>query len=376
MKVEFCRPNIEESDIARATEVLRGIIHTTGARCREFEEAFSAYRGGGHTVTVMSCTAGLAMALRALGIGPGDEVVTTPMTFVATAHAIEHVGARPVFAEVDPVTANLDPASAEAAITPRTRAIMPVHLYGAMCDMRAIREIASRHDLRIVEDAAHCVEGVRDGLRPGDAADMVCYSFYATKNLCCGEGGAVATADPALAERLRRDRLHGMTSGAADRYGKIYRHWDVDFAGLKANLTDIQAALLIGQMERIDRNLARREEISRRYEDAFEGIDGLDFPRIPEGSVSARHLFTLWVAPEDRDGFLGHLQASDIGVAVNYRAVHLLAHQREAHGYSKGRFPVAERIGDSTVSIPLHPRLTDEEVDRVIAAVRDWFGLD
>jgi len=341
---------------------------------RAFEEAFSSYRGGGHTVALMSCTHALEMSLRALGVGAGDEVITTAMTFVATANAIEHAGATPVFVDALLDDANIDPAAVEAAITPRTRAIMPVHMYGVMCDMRAIADIAERHDLRVVEDAAHCVEGERDGVRPGDFGDTSCYSFYATKNLTCGEGGAVSTADPEIAEELRRARLHGMTSDAADRYSKRYRHWDVDRPGMKANLSDVQGAMLLGQLRRIEESLARREELARRYEEAFRDVEGIDFPRVPAGCKSARHLFTIWVAPGRRDELLSFLHDRGIGAAVNYRAVPLLRYYRDTYGFRRGAFPVAERIGDATVSLPLYPKLRDDEAERVIAAVREFAG--
>jgi UDP-4-amino-4-deoxy-L-arabinose-oxoglutarate aminotransferase len=367
-KVEFFRHNIGSDEMDSCLETLRSLFHTTGPACTRFERAFAQYLGIGHVVSVSSCTAGLEIGLKALDIGPGDEVITTPMTFIATPNAVLHVGARPVFVDVEALSGNLDPTLLEVAITSRTKAILPVHLYGNTCDMKAIRDIADRYGLRVVSDCAHAVESRRDGLASADLADLACYSFYTTKNLSCGEGGAVACQDPELAESLRCLRLHGMNKGAAKRYHGLYQHWDMVELGVKGNLSDILAALLIPQLPKLPGYLARREAIARRYEEAFAPLPGLDFPRVPDGSVSARHLFTIWV--DQRDRFLHRLQEMGIGVAVNYRAVHLLSYYRRSFGYKPGDFPVAERIGDRTLSLPLYPGLTDEEVERVIHAVQ------
>jgi UDP-4-amino-4-deoxy-L-arabinose-oxoglutarate aminotransferase len=281
-----------------------------------------------------------------------------------------HAGANPVFVDCDPVTANIDLDLIERAITPRTKAIMPVHLYGHMVDMRRLRGIADAHGLRVVEDCAHCVEGERDGVRPGQLGDIACFSFYATKNLASGEGGAVAGRDQELLERIRLLRTHGMNKEAASRYTSTYQHWDMLELGYKGNMFDIQAALLLPQTPHVDERLARREAICRRYEAAFAELSGVEFPRVLDGTRSARHLFTIWVAPERRDAVLSALQAQEIGVAVNYRAVHLLSYYRRTFGYERGSFPNAERIGDSTITLPLYPAMTDEQVDAVIAAVR------
>jgi UDP-4-amino-4-deoxy-L-arabinose-oxoglutarate aminotransferase len=370
-RVEFYRHALTEEDIQAVAEVLRGVFLTTGPQSAAFEAAFASYLGVATVLTMSSCTSALFLSLQALDIGPGDEVITTPMTFIATANTILHAGATPVFVDVEPTTGNIDLRNIERAVTSRTRAIMPVHLYGAMADMRGIADLARRRGLDVIEDAAHAAEPTRDGVRPGQLGRSACFSFYATKNLTCGEGGAIATNDPVLGERLRRLRSHGMSKSAADRYTGRYQHWDMLELGFKANLPDILAALLVHQLPRLDAQLARREAIAQRYESAFQGVDGLDFPRVPPGGRSARHLFTIWVPSAHRDSTLAFLQERGIGVAVNYRAVHLLTYYRERFGYERGSFPVAEQIGDRTITLPLYPGMGDEEVETVVEAVQD-----
>ena len=370
-RVEFYRHSLTEADIQEVAETLRSVFLTTGPRAASFEQQFAAFLGVDHVVSLSSCTSALFLALKGLDLGPGDEVITTPMTFIATSNAILHAGARPVFVDVEPDTGNIDVEQVERAVTKRTRAVIAVHLYGLMADVRRLREVCRTHGLQLIEDAAHATEAARDGHRPGQIGDAACFSFYATKNLTCGEGGALATNDAALAERVRRLRSHGMSKEAAGRYTGRYQHWDMLALGYKANLSDVQAALLLGQIPRLNPQLQRREEIARRYEEAFSRTPGIAFPIVRDGATSARHLFTIWVAPERRDEFLAELQDRGIGVAVNYRAVHLLTYYREDLGYGPGMYPNAERIGASTITLPLYPRMTDEQVATVIAAVQE-----
>jgi UDP-4-amino-4-deoxy-L-arabinose-oxoglutarate aminotransferase len=290
------------------------------------------------------------------------------MTFIATPNTVLHCGATPVFVDCDPVTANLDLDQVEAAITPRTKAIIPVHLYGNMVDMRRLRAIADRHGLAVIEDCAHCIEGERDGVRPGQLGDVACFSFYATKNLACGEGGAVASRHQRLLERMRLLRTHGMNKEAANRYTATYQHWDMLELGYKGNMFDVQAALLLPQTRHVEERLRQREAICQRYEAGFDAA-GVAYPKVPPNTRSARHLFTIWTEPERRDAVLTELQDRGIGVAVNYRAVHLLTYYRQQHGYRRGQFPVAERVGDSTITLPLYPSLGAEQVDYVIESV-------
>ncbi|MEW6267158.1 MAG: DegT/DnrJ/EryC1/StrS family aminotransferase [Thermodesulfobacteriota bacterium] len=369
MKVDFYRHSLEESDIERVTEVLRSTFLTTGEVTAAFEKKLAAYLGVKHVVGVMSCTQALHLSLLAWGIGPGDEVITTPMTFIASSNAVLHAGATPVFVDVEKRTGNLDAGRIEEKITPRTRAILPVHLYGQMSDMKEIRWIADRRGLIVIEDAAHCLEGERDGVRPGRLGEAACLSFYATKNITSGEGGAIATNDDRKADLLRRLRLHGMDKSAADRYTKLYRHWDMSVLGWKANLDNIKAALLIGQLDRVEDRWRRREEIARRYRDAFSRAPGLGLMSDLPGVKHARHLFTVHAPPDRRDAFLAGLQERGVGVAVNYRAVHLLDYYARQFGFRRGDYPVAEAIGDATVTLPLYPGLKDEEIEYVIEAV-------
>ena len=318
-----------------------------------------------------SCTSALFLCLAALDLKDGDEVITTPLTFIATANAALHLGAKPVFVDVEPDTGNLDVTGVPAAITERTRAVIPVHLYGLMADIQSLAPICRDAGIELIEDSAHAAEPMRDGLRPGQKSMAACFRFYATKNLTCGEGGAIATNSQELGEQLRRLRQHGMSKGAAERYTARYQHWDMVELGYKANLSDIQSALLLHQLPRLEDQLRRREEIARRYEAAFSGIDGLSFPIVPAGVRSARHLFTIWVPPQHRDRSLSMLQDKGIGVAVNYRAIHLLSYYRKRFGFEPGMFPIAERIGDSTITVPLYPAMTDQQVDTVIQAVHE-----
>jgi UDP-4-amino-4-deoxy-L-arabinose-oxoglutarate aminotransferase len=371
-RVEFYRHSLTESDIAAAADVLRSVFLTTGPRSAAFERAFAEHLGVHNVVSLSSCTSALFLSLTALGVGPGDEVITTPLSFVATANAILHTGATPVFVDVEPETGNLDVSRVERAITNRTRVVIPVHLYGLMVDMRALSHLCRRRGIIIIEDAAHAAEAERDGVRPGQLGQAACFSFYATKNLTCGEGGAAATQDAAMAESLRRLRSHGLSKEAASRYNTdCYQHWDMLELGYKANLSDIQAALLLGQLPRLDAQLARREAICRAYEKAFADIPGLEFPRVPTGARSARHLFTIWAPPELRDETLRQLQERGVSVAVNYRAMHLLTYYAARFGYVPGSFPVAELIGDRTITLPMYPAMSDEDVDHVIGAVRE-----
>jgi dTDP-4-amino-4,6-dideoxygalactose transaminase len=358
-QVPFYHHDLGEAELASLAKVLSGSILTTGDVVSEFESRFSELTGRRHTLGLTSCTGGLHMALLALDIGPGDEVITTPMTFVATSAAIMAVGARPVFVDVEADTGNLDACKIEAAITERTRAIMPVHLYGLMCDMRRLRGIADRHGLFIIEDAAHCIEGRRDGVRPGDLSEAVAYSFYATKNMTCGEGGAICCDDETLFQRLKLLRLHGMTKTANDRFLNGYSHWDMTLLGWKYNMSNIEAALLLPQFERVQSNLAKRQRLAALYERHLGAAGIKTFATRPD-TVHAHHVFPVMVP--DRDLVITELQAAGFGSVVNYRAIHLLTFFREALGGRQGDFPNAERIGDQVMSLPFFPKLPEESV--------------
>jgi dTDP-4-amino-4,6-dideoxygalactose transaminase len=373
-KIEFFRHDLGQAELDSVAEVLAGPILTTGETVARFERRFAAYLGRKHALGVTSCTGALHLSLLALGVGPGDEVITSPMTFIATATAILEAGATPVFVDVEAETGNLDARRIESAITQRTRAIMPVHLYGQMCDMRAIRKVADHHKLYVIEDAAHCVEGEREGVRPGELGETACFSFYATKTLTCGEGGAIVTDSDALAERLRLLRLHGMNKTAADRFREGYSHWDMVLLGWKYNMDNIQAALLLPQMDRLEQSWQRREALARSYEEALGGIKGLSWPKVLPESRHARYQATAWVEGYDRDELISHLREMGISAMVNYRAIHLLTYFRETFGYKPGDFPIAERIGETTLSLPFYATMPPEHVEIVADALRDILG--
>jgi len=364
--VPFFMHDLGRAELESVAEVLANPILTTGEWVARFERLFAERLGARHAVAVTSCTGALHLSLIALGVGPGTEVITTPMTFIATATAIMESGAKPVFIDVEPETGNLDTSLIEAAITERTRAIMPVHLYGQMCDMKELREVADRHGLFIVEDAAHCVEGTRDGVRPGQLSNTACFSFYATKNLTCGEGGAVITDDDELFEKLKLLRLHGMNKNANDRHREGYKHWDMTAFGWKYNMDNIQAALLLPQLDRLEENWRKRRELAAYYEERLWDIPNLRRPKTLAGVEHAWHLFPVWVGAGARDRVIQELQESGISVMVNYRAIHLLSYFRETFGFHAGDFPVAERIGDQSLSLPFYPNMPREHADFVV----------
>ena len=370
-RIEFFQHSINEQDIERVNGVLRSIFLTTGREVEEFEQRFSRYTGMKYTVGITSCTASLHLSLIALGIGPGDEVITTPMSFCATANAILHAGAKPVFVDVEEDTGNINTELIESAVTEKTKAIIPVHLYGQMCDMKKIQSIATTYHLKIIEDAAHAIEASRDGIRVGQVSEAVCFSFYATKNITSGEGGAVSTNRKVLADRLRMLRLHGIDKAASERYTKRYKHWDMPLLGWKNNMDNIQAALLIGQLGRIEELWQKRDTLWKLYGDKLKSIKDIRLLKTFAGARHARHLFTVLVPAKKRDLLLWGLQKRGIGVAVNYRPIHLLRYYREAFGYREGDYPVAEDIGKRTLSLPLYPSLKDKDVGYIVKVLKE-----
>ncbi|HEX7579329.1 MAG TPA: DegT/DnrJ/EryC1/StrS aminotransferase family protein, partial [Thermoanaerobaculia bacterium] len=292
MAVDFYRHSLGEEEKAAVAAVLDSLFLTTGQTVYDFEKAFEQFLGVPAVVATVHCTASLHLAMLAAGVGPGDEVITTPMTFLSSANAVVYAGGTPVFVDAEADTANIDAARVEAAITPRTKAIVAVDLYGLPADLVALRAIADRHALALVEDAAHCVEGRRNGYGPGQLADYGCFSFYATKNLTCGEGGAISVRDASKKPLLRQLGTHGMSKNAADRYAGKYEHWDMDRLGWKYNMSNVVAALLTPQLPKLETRLVRREEICLRYEAAFREMPGVSFPVVSAGATSGRHLFT------------------------------------------------------------------------------------
>lgn len=371
----FGSPLIEEEDIDEVVATLRSGWVSTGPRVARFEETFRTYVGVEHAIAVGSCTAALHLALTAIGIEDGDEVITTPLTFCATANAILQAGGKPVFADVERESMTLDPSAVEAAVTPRTKAIIPVHLAGRPCRMDDLMEIARRHGLYMIEDAAHCIEGRYHGKRIGTFGDLACFSFYVTKSLMTGEGGMVVTGNHHLARKVRRLAHHGLSHTAWERHIQSARGIpEVVAPGFKANMTDLQAALGLHQIARLDAHLARRRAIWTTYDQALADLpltlpsrEGLD-------TVHARHLYQLLVddrqAPFDRDGLREDLHRLNIGTGIHYIALHLHPYYRQTFNLRPDQFPNAQFISDRTLSLPLSAKLTDADVEDVVNGVR------
>ena len=371
----FGSPAIEQAEIDEVVDTLRSGWIGTGPRVARFEQAFAAYKGAGDAVALSSCTAALHVAMLVCGIGPGDEVVTTPMTFAATANAIVHTGARPVFVDCDREAMTIDPERVAAALTPRTRAILPVHFAGRPCAMGPLLDLARLHGLRLVEDCAHAIETRWNGTPAGLIGDVGCFSFYVTKNVAAAEGGMLLTREPELAARAKTLSLHGLTADAWSRFAdQAHRHYQVVEPGFKYNLTDVHAAIALHQLARVEANHARRAAIWARYQAAFAGLP-VRRPLEPErGTVHGCHLYTLLVddaAPRSRDDVLAALAEWKIGAGVHYTALHTHPYYARALGHEPGDFPNALEIGERTFSIPLSPKLTDEDVEDVVAAVCD-----
>ncbi len=371
MKVDFFKHNLEKKDIENVNKVLNSLFLTTGETVGEFENKLAKYLGVKYAVGLTSCTAALHLSLLAYGIGKDNEVITSPMSFISTANAIEFTGAKPVFVDVEKNTGNINADLIEKAITKKTKAIIPVHLYGQLCDMKKIQKIANKYNLIIIEDAAHSLEAQRDGYRAGQIGNTASFSFYAIKNITSGEGGAVVTNDKNIAEWLKKARLHGMSKSAAERYSKKYQHYDMEFLGWKYNMTNIQAAMLLNQLDKIEERLKKREKICQIYNNAFKNIKNIQIPEILPKTKPARYIYTIQVDPKKRDKIIHQLQKKEIGIAVNFRPIHLMKYYRKKYGYKKGMYPNAEKIGASTITLPLYPKLTRKEVRYIIRSVID-----
>jgi dTDP-4-amino-4,6-dideoxygalactose transaminase len=371
----FHQPLIDADDEQAVLETLRSGWITTGPRTKRFEQEFAAYTGAGHCVAVNSCTAALHLALEACGVGADDEVITSPITFASTANVIVHQGARPVFVDIDPETLNIDTAALEAAITPRTRAIIPVDFAGHPCDLDEIMAIGGRRGLTIIEDAAHTVGAAYKGRRIGGIADMTCFSFYATKNITSGEGGALTTNRAEWAERISVMALHGISRDAWKRYSaEGYRHWDIIAPGYKYNMFDLQGALVLSQLSKLEAFQARRAELKVRLDAGLADLSEVAIPARRPWVTHANHLYPIIVRTErltaDRDTVMNAIQAENVGIGIHFRAVHLHPYYVDTFGFRRGMFPRAEYYSDRTISLPLFPRMTDQDADDVIAAVR------
>lgn len=351
-----------------------------GPKVAGFEEAFRKHQGATHAVAVSSCTAALHLSLLGLGIGPGDEVITTPMTFCATVNAILHAGATPVLADVDPVTFNVSPEAIAEAVTPRTRAILPVHFAGRPCEMNRIMDLVHEHDLMLIEDCAHAIETEYHGARAGTFGDAGCFSFYVTKNLTTGEGGMVLTPHEDVAASIKTLSLHGMSQHAWQRFSdEGFRHYAVESLGYKFNMTDMQAAIGIHQLARIESNWERRRSVWMAYMEALAGLP-IQLPPLPAPDTRhAYHLFTILVGEErsgvSRDRFLDRMTAEGIGVGVHYVSIPEHPYYQRELGWTPEMTPAAARVGRETVSIPLSAKLTDDDVCDVVEAVHRSLGM-
>lgn len=371
----FSPPTIEEDEIAEVVDTLRSGWITTGPKTKRFAEAFAAEvdAPGGQCLMVSSCTAALHLSMLALGIGPGDEVIVPTLTFAATANVVEHVGGSVVLVDVEPDTLCIDPAAVEAALTDRTRAVVPVHYAGHPADMEALDALAAKHGFAIVEDAAHAVAACERGYRIGSRNDLAAFSFYATKNMTTAEGGAL-TGPPELLARVREYASHGMSADGWKRYDRTGSwQYDIVSAGFKYNMTDIQAALGLHQLAKLSRFQTRRTEIVRRYEEAFFAEPALELPVERNGVQSGWHLYVLRVRPErlsiGRDEFIRRLKARNIGTSVHYIPLHRMTYYARRYGLAPSDFPVASDAADRMISLPLHAGLKEEDVDDVIEAV-------
>ena len=371
----FAPPSIGEEEIAEVVETLRSGWITTGPKTARFEEEFARFLGAPGALAVNSCTAALHTALLAAGIGEGDEVITTPLTFAATANVIEHVRARTVLVDVDPETLQIDATRLEAAVTPRTRAIIPVHFAGHPADLDAIETIARRHRLLVIEDAAHALPARYRGRLIGSGGNPVAFSFYATKNLTTGEGGML-TGDPEFLKRARIASLHGMSHDGWKRYAEG-GHWfyEVLLPGFKYNMSDIQAAMGLAQLAKMERHQARRRAVVAAYQSAFGEHDAFELPVERPEVEHAWHLYVLRLHPGvlgiGRDRFIEELTRRRIGTAVHFIPLHLHPYYRDTYGYAPDACPVAQSNYERMLSLPLHPGLSESDVGDVVSAVLD-----
>ena len=370
----FGSPKIEQEEIDEVVDSLKSGWISTGPKVAKFEALFKDYIGSKHALALNSCTAGLHLSMIVAGLKPGDEVITTPMTFGATGNSIIHSGAKPVFVDISLPAMNIDPCKIEEKITPKTKAILPVHFAGRPCNMRIIKEVAQKHHLTIIEDAAHAIEATYHGQKIGTISDLTVFSFYVTKNLVTGEGGMITTDNDTYAEKIQTYALHGMSRGAWKRYSdEGFKHYGIVYPGFKYNMMDIQASLGIHQLKRIENYYKRRKEIWQRYDEAFCNLP-LDTPPPPEENTRhAYHLYTILLRLEelntDRDTIQQVLFEENIGTGIHFISLHLHPYYQKTFGFKKDDFPNAAYVSERTISLPFSANLSDEDVDDVITTV-------
>jgi dTDP-4-amino-4,6-dideoxygalactose transaminase len=373
--IPFHKPAIGEEEVRSVVETLRSGWLTTGSKVKSFEEDFARYLGSKHAIAVNSGTAALHLALDAIGIKEGDEVIVPTMTFTATAEVVLYFKAKPVLVDCQRDTFNLDPTTIDAAITPKTKAIIPVHMAGQPCDMDPILEIASRHDLRVIEDAAHSLPARYRGKTIGMLGDITCFSFYATKTITTGEGGMATTENPKWAERMRMMSLHGISHDAWKRYTKEGAwYYEVVQPGFKYNLTDIAAAIGIEQLKKCDDFWESRRRIAMIYAEAFAKIEQIQVPVSRDDVQHAWHLFVIQLDLErlkiNRNQFIEALREKEIGTSVHFIPLHMHPYYRDSLGHQSEDFPRANAAFERIISLPIYPKMTDRDVERVIEAVR------
>jgi dTDP-4-amino-4,6-dideoxygalactose transaminase len=372
-EIPFTKTLIGKEEEEEVMDTLRSALIGTGVKTEQLEREFAAYQGTRHAIGTNSCTAALHLSLHALGVGPGDEVITTPMTFVSTASSIVYTGATPVFVDVEPDTLCIDPACIEAAITERTRAIIPVHLYGQPCDMDSILDIARRHNLKVVSDGAHAVETKYRGRKVGSLGDTACYSFYATKNMTAGNGGMLVTNDDNLTQLVQSQRDHGMASGAWTRYRTgEFQEYPMVQLGFKYIMWDIPASIAIHQLRRIEQRHQKRLEAAARYDEALKPLtDHVELLKTRENIRHAHHLYVIKLRGVNRNRVAAGMEKRGIGVGIHFRPVHLEPYYCEKHGHAPGECPVAEDAGVRVLSLPFWPEITETEILRVVETLGD-----
>ena len=372
----FHKSWLEEEEHREVEDTLSSGWLTTGPKTQKFEEAFKDYIGCRYAVALNSCTAGLNLALTVQKFAEGDEVITTPMTFPATANVILLQRLKPVFADIEPGALTIDPRKIEAKITPRTRAIIPVHFAGHPCDMTPIQELADRHKLVIIEDAAHALESRYKRQKIGSLGNATAFSFYANKNITTGEGGMLVTNDNALAETLRIMRLQGISRDAWKRYGKSgFSHWEQTLVGHKCNMSDLNASIGLHQIKKVERFMTLRKKYVSMYDRAFADVAELETPVVRDYATHAHHIYVVSLRLEcltiDRDGFLDAIQSAGIGVALHYVALHLQPYYVKNFNTKPQDFPIASNYSERVISLPLYPKMSSADVERVIGTVKD-----
>lgn len=367
----YCLPSIDNKEIDEVIDTLKGGWLTSGPKTIKFERQLAKYIKVRQVVALNSCTAGLHLSLIALGIGQGDEVITTPYTFAATANVIEHVGAKPVFVDVEEDTCNIDPKEIKKAITKKTKAIMVVHFAGHPVDMTKIKKIAQEHNLKIIEDAAHAFGAEFEGKKIGSMGNLTSFSFYATKNLTTGEGGAITVNNDKLAKKIKILRLHGFNRSRGKDYRRSLWLYEIVESGWKYNMIDIQASLGIHQLKKQERFIRIRRKYAKIYNTELSKIKGIKIPKERSNIKHVYHIYPIFLKKYNRSKFIKEMNRRNIGVSVHFISLHLQPYYRKKYGYKAGSFPIAEKLSKTEVSLPLYPLMSKDDIKYVISAIKD-----